>query len=110
MKKRLRRNELIKVFDSLQIFLYFFRHDANTSSSNENAGKLQTNAQVSRRPLSLTKRNEKQQNDEKDAPDMGIPQLRKNLGASSRDELPTTSKNKKEVWLLVSERRRVIKY
>ena len=49
-----------------------FQHNTDISSSNKDVGKLQTKTQVCHIPSSLTK-NEKQQKDEKDAPDTGVP-------------------------------------
>ena len=104
----MRRNELVKILDRLEILLYFLSTMLIPLLQTRTLGNCKTRALVSHLSSSLIKKEKSNRKEEKDAPDTGTPQLRKKFGGFvqvlTRDKLLITSRDKKEVWLPVSER------
>ena len=90
------------------------QHDADTSSLDEDVGKLQMKTQVCHIPSSLRKEKKNNRKTRKTHQTRELPNYKKNLGASSRSSPGTNfqllPETKKEVWLPISKRQQVIKY
>ena len=98
MEKGLGRYELVKVFDGFKVFYDPFQMvtvPLLQTRTNRDCKKTKTNKQTNKALVSypLEKSYACKENEQKDAPDIGVPQLRSNLGASCGFSLGTISQS-----------------